>query len=136
MEGIPEYFNALEDTHKRSKRAGKPITEDTILLIATNAMLSTERYPRVDNSWEDLPKKDFFWPDWKNLYKSADRKAKVKKQAMGGQDQFGAAHGALRQAPEPEQTNQANSLNRSVTDLNEYFDVLAAAATMEKTVLE
>ena len=55
---------------------------------------------------------------------------------MGGQDQFGAAHGALRQAPEPEQKNQANSLNRSVTDLNEYFDVLAAAATMEKTVLE
>ena len=52
---------------------------------------------------------------------------------MGGQDQFGAAHGVLRQAPEP---YQANGPNISATDLDEYVDALAAAATTEKTVPE
>ena len=41
MKGIPEYVNALEDAHKQSKRAGKPIKADKFLLIVTNAMLST-----------------------------------------------------------------------------------------------
>ena len=52
---------------------------------------------------------------------------------MGGQDQFGDAHCALRQAPEPD---QANDLTRSATDLNEYFGALTVAATTENTVLE
>ena len=99
MGGIPEYVNALEDAQKRFKRAGNPIMEDTLLLIATNAMLSTERFPRADEIWEDLTKNGKVWPAWKNLYNAADRKAKVKKQAVRGHDQFGAAHGALRQAP-------------------------------------
>ena len=57
MEGIPEDFNAIEDAQKLSKRAGKPITEDNLLLSATNVMLSTERFPQVDEIWEDLPKR-------------------------------------------------------------------------------
>ena len=45
MEGTPVYVYALKDLHKLSKREGNPITEDTFLLIATNTMLSTERFP-------------------------------------------------------------------------------------------
>ena len=45
MEGIPEYINALEDAQKQSKRAGNPITVDTLLLVLSNAMLSSERFP-------------------------------------------------------------------------------------------
>ena len=58
---------------------------------------------------------------------------------MVGQDQFGAAHGTLRQAPKPDQknqSNQANGPNRLATNLNEYFDALAAVDTTYKTVLE
>ena len=55
---------------------------------------------------------------------------------MGGQDQFCVARSALRQAPEPEQINQVNGPNRSVNDLNKYFDALATVATTENTVLE
>ena len=58
MEGTPKYLNALEGAQKCSKRAGNPITEDILLLIATNAMLSKERFPRADEIWEDLPKKE------------------------------------------------------------------------------
>ena len=70
MEGIPEYVNALEDVQKRSKRAGNPITEETLLIIATNTMILAERFSRADEIWEDLPKKKN-WPAWKNLYKAA-----------------------------------------------------------------
>ena len=49
---------------------------------------------------------------------------------MGTQDQFGAAHGAGLLAPPdtppPDQTEE----------LDEYFDVLAAAASTEKEILE
>ena len=58
-------------------------------------MISTERFHREDESWEDLPNNERYWYAWKKLYKAAGRKAKVKKQAVGGQDQFGATHGAL-----------------------------------------
>ena len=67
------------------------------------------------------------------MYKVGDWKAKFKKQAVGGQNQFDAAHGALRQASEP---YQANGPNRLATDFDEYFDALAAAATTENNVLE
>ena len=44
MEGTPKYINTLKDAQKRSKRAGNSVTEDTLLLIAKNAMLSMERF--------------------------------------------------------------------------------------------
>ena len=56
MEGILEYVNALDYAQKRSKRVGNPITEDTLLLIATNDILSTDSFPREDERWEKLPK--------------------------------------------------------------------------------
>ena len=99
-------------------------------------MLLTEHLPGADERWKDLLKKEMFWLSWKKLYKAAERKAKVKKQAVGVQDQFGTAHGALRQAPEPDQENQENGTNMSATDLNKYFDALAATATTYKTVME
>ena len=70
MEGIPKDVNALEDAQKRSKRAGNPITEDTLLLIATNAMLSMERFYRADEIWYDLPKKEKVCLAWINLCKA------------------------------------------------------------------
>ena len=78
-----------------------------LLLIATNAMLSAKRFPRANKSWEELSKDKKNWAAWKNLYKEADQKANVKNQVIGGQDQFGAAYGALKQSPSP--THQANS---------------------------
>ena len=48
MEVIPEYINALEDAPKKSKRAGNLIKLDTLLLVASNAMLSSEHFPQAD----------------------------------------------------------------------------------------
>ena len=45
--GILEYINALEAAQKKSKRGtgNNLITDETLLLIATNAMLKTGAHP-------------------------------------------------------------------------------------------
>ena len=57
-----------------------------------------------------------------NLYTSADRK-----------DQFGDAHGALRQAP---QYQHENGLSTSAADVDKYFDALVESSTTKRVVLE
>ena len=129
----PKYINALEDAQKQSKRVGNPITADTLLLIATTSMLLYEIFSRAEKIWEDLSKEKHDWDAWKKVYKSADSKAKLNKQSVAGQDQFSAAHDALRHAP---QFQQANGLTRSAADLDEYFDALSVAVITDKRVLE
>ena len=73
---------------------------DTLLLIATNVMLLTEPLPRADEILDNLSKEKNDWAAWKKLHKADYWKAKVKKQTVGGQDQFGAAHSTIRQMPQ------------------------------------
>ena len=61
MEGIPKYINTLEDAQRQPKRAGNPITADTLLLIAYNSMPSSERFPQEDKIWEELTKRKKDW---------------------------------------------------------------------------
>ena len=44
-DGIPEYIHALEDAQYKAERAQVPITDTMLMIIATNAMLQTEKYP-------------------------------------------------------------------------------------------
>ena len=64
------------------------------------------------------------------MYKAAYHKAKVKNQAVAGQDRFGAAHGALRQAPQ--KNSPDNDPSRLASYLDKYFDTLAASVTTKK----
>ena len=52
-EGMPEYINALKDAQKQSRRANHDITNATLLLMATNAIISTQRFPRANERWEE-----------------------------------------------------------------------------------
>ena len=84
----------LEYAQKHSNRAGNPITDTTLLLFAANAMLRTDRFPRPNEIWEDLPSDNQTGAKWKTIYCKADMANKVKKAAKGGQYHFGA-HGAF-----------------------------------------
>ena len=97
MEGILEYINALEDAQKQSKRANNLITNGTLVLIATNVMLTTKQPPRDNEPWEDLDQAAKSWDKWKAIYKSTYRKEKIKHEAAGGEDQFVVAHGAEKE---------------------------------------
>ena len=56
IEGILKYINALKAAQKKSTRGtgNNPITDATLLLIATNSMLKTGAYTRTTDKWEDL----------------------------------------------------------------------------------
>ena len=44
-EGMPEYINVFKDAQKQSRKANYNITNATLLLMVTNAMLATQRFP-------------------------------------------------------------------------------------------
>ena len=155
VQGIPEYINALKDTQKRSKRANpeNAIMDHFLMVVATAAMLGSQRLPRADWKWQDLPKAEKTWAKWKKLYKEEEALERVRVLATDGQDQFGAAHRATGNytppillvqpfvspvpapvpappAPTPDPTGSTQG-----EQLDEYFDALAAAATTDQSIL-
>ena len=91
VKGIPEYINMLEDAQQQAVQAGRAISENTLLLFASTAMLTSERLPRANDVWEDRAETDKTWAAWKLAYNQAHAKARVKAQAHGGNTKFGAA---------------------------------------------
>ena len=92
-EGILEYINSLEVAQNKSKRGtgNNPITDVTLLLIATHAMLKTGAHPHTTNKWEDLDVYAQKWNAWKTAYKTADMKEQVRQLATGEN----TSHGGL-----------------------------------------
>ena len=65
--GILEYINALEAAQKKSKHGtgNNPITDATLLLIATNAMLKTGAHAQTTDKWEVLDASAQTWDAYK-----------------------------------------------------------------------
>ena len=125
VEGIPEYMNMLEDAQWQADRAGRTIMDDTLLLFASTAMLTSERFPRANDNWEDRAERDKTWATWKIAYKQAHTKARVKSQATEGSTKFGAANSVARQeAAHPPLDNQLKEDSSDVETLEGYFDNL------------
>ena len=93
VEGIPEYINMLEDAQKKQGGPAKK-SRKKILLFESTEMLTTERYPRAKNYWEDRSEDEKTWANWKTNYKKAHAKARVKAQAANGDDKLVAANTA------------------------------------------
>ena len=53
VEGITEYINLFEDAQKQVGKSGQTTADKTLLLFASTAILTTERYPRANDYWED-----------------------------------------------------------------------------------
>ena len=130
--GILKYINVIEASQKKSKCGtdNKPITDATLIPIATNVMLKTGIQPRTMDKWEDLNASAQIWDAWKTEYKTTDMKERVRRLATGEN----GANGALRQTVAPQGTAIDDLVNKD--DLKDYFNNLAAAATTEKVVLD
>ena len=61
VEGIPKYINMIEDAQRQSGRAGRTIADETPLLFASTAMLTSERLPRANDDWEERAERDKTW---------------------------------------------------------------------------
>ena len=60
-------------------------------MIATKAMIGSQRFPCSDNDWEDLDPLDRYWKLWQNIYLKADSRELRWRQAMGEGEKFGGA---------------------------------------------
>ena len=67
--GIPEYINMLEDAQRQAGWAGRTITDEFLLLFASTAMLTSERFPRANDDWEYRAERNKTWASWKLAYK-------------------------------------------------------------------
>ena len=126
----------LENAQKQAGRAGQIIANETLLLFATTAMLTTNRFPRTNYDGEDCAESNKTWGNWKEAYKKAHAKARIKAQANKGTVKFGARNSAAHL-----ETTQNVNKNQGIDDggmkvLEGYFDNLADAAVNEKLGLD
>ena len=127
----------LEDAQRQASRAGRNITDDTLLLFASTAMLTSERISRANDDWEYRAKQDKTWATWILTYKQSHTNVRVKAQATKGSTKLGAANSAARQeAAHLPLDNQLEEESGDMKTLEGYFDNLAAAAFNEKDVLK
>jgi hypothetical protein len=61
-DGIPQYINMLEDAQKKAKRAGMPIADIELVMMASAAVLTAQHFPREVDDWEGLPSGARTWP--------------------------------------------------------------------------
>ena len=51
----------LEDAQRQASRAGHAISDETLLIFASTAMLTSERFPWANDDWEDRAELDKTW---------------------------------------------------------------------------
>ena len=134
-DGIPEYINTLEDGRDKVERAGAPISNNMLVIIATKAMLTTEQYPRANEVWEELDVDQKTWTAWKKLYRAAAKKAAIKATATKGRDQFGAANAATDSQSEDMNPHMGAAMGATMEGMEGYFDNLAQAAMNDQSTL-
>ena len=78
VKGIHEYINMLEDAQSQYSWAGQTIADETLILFASMAMLTSEWFTRANNNWEERVERYKTWAQWKATYKKDHAQARVK----------------------------------------------------------
>jgi hypothetical protein len=94
-DGIPQFIVMMEDAQKKAKRAGMPIADVELVMMASEAVLTAQHFPRKVDDWEGLPAVDRTWRVWKVAFRLAHLKRQRQLQASGGGEPLGGAHSVL-----------------------------------------
>ena len=97
VKGIPEYINMIKDAQRQAGRVERTIANKTLLHFATTVMLTTERFSRANEDWEEHAERDNTWTQWKQAYKKSHVKARIKAQDNEGTVKFRAENSAAHQ---------------------------------------
>jgi hypothetical protein len=124
VDGIPQYIIMLEEAQKKVKRAGMPIINIELIMMALAAVLTVQHFPCEVNNWEGLPAISRSWAAWKMAFRLAHLKHQRQILASGGGEPLNEAHGVLP-AVEP-----------AIKQLEASLDNLALAATNNTAVLQ
>ena len=68
-DSIPQYIIILEDAQKKAKRAGMPIADVELAMMASAAVLTAQHFPRKVDDWEGLPAVSRTWTAWKTVFR-------------------------------------------------------------------
>jgi hypothetical protein len=52
VDGIPQFILMMEDAQKKAKRAGMPIADNELVMMASAAVLAAQHLPRKVDEWE------------------------------------------------------------------------------------
>jgi hypothetical protein len=122
-DGIPQYIIMMEDAQKNAKRAGMPIANVELMMMALAAVLVAQHYPRKVDVWEGLASSVRTWAAWKIAFCLAHIKRQRQLQALGGEPLGGAGLVLPAMAP-------------SIDRLESALDNLALAATNNTAILQ
>jgi hypothetical protein len=123
---IPEYIFLLEDAQCKATRACLPVTNQTLTVLASTALLATNTFPYTTELWEELDPAEKTWAACKTAYLFAHKKRANRLCATGGADYQGWANSA-----------HAITLNPGLLDsIDNALDNLASAASNKKAILE
>jgi hypothetical protein len=65
---IPQFIIMMEDAPKKVKRAGMPIADAKLVMMALAAVLAAKHFPREVDNWEGLPATSRTWQAWKMAF--------------------------------------------------------------------
>jgi hypothetical protein len=74
----------LEDAQKKAKRAGMPIADIELVMMASAAVLAAQHFPREVDDWDGLPTPNRTWLAWKTAFRLAHLKRQRQILASGG----------------------------------------------------
>jgi hypothetical protein len=86
---------------KKAKRAGMPIADVELVMMASAAVLAAQHFPREVDDWEGLPAVDRTWRAWKVAFHLAHHKRQCQLQASGGGEPLGGAGLTPSYLPQP-----------------------------------
>jgi hypothetical protein len=81
----------MEDAQKKAKRAGMPIANVELVMMASAAVLAVQHYPRKVDNWEGLPSSSQTWTAWKTAFRLAHIKRQRQILALGRGRPLGGA---------------------------------------------
>jgi hypothetical protein len=84
VDSIPQYIIMLEEAQKKAKRAGVPIVDIKLVMMASAAVLVVQHFPRKVDNWEGLPANSRSWAAWKMAFLLAHLKHQHQILASGG----------------------------------------------------
>jgi hypothetical protein len=91
---IPKYTFLLEDAQRKAARVRLPVTDQTLTVLASTALLAANTFPCTTELWEELDPADKTWAAWKTTCLAAHKKRANRLRATGGADYLGCANSA------------------------------------------
>ena len=98
-ECIPQYIVMMEDAQKKAKRAGMPIANVELVMMASAAVLAAQNFLRKVTDWKGRPAINRTWRAWEVEFRQAHIQRQRQLQGSGGGKPLGGAHTVLPAPP-------------------------------------